>query len=74
MDSLNMRDSAFDPMNKQNNHKGHNHYNNPVATDAMIELGRGLGQIPLSASDMFNDEEEELESKRKEDEEKKKKN
>jgi hypothetical protein len=37
-----MRDSAFDPMNKPQNHKNHN-YNNPLATDPMIELGRGLG-------------------------------
>lgn len=39
-----MRDSAFDPMNKPHNSKDHNsYYNKPVATDPMIELGRGLG-------------------------------
>lgn len=52
-DSLNFRDSSFDPMNKTREP-----LIQPIAVDPMRELAKGLGQAPHSPRDMWIDEEE----------------
>ena len=44
----------------------------PVAVDHMVELGKGLGQLPPDANSLFIDEEEQAEERRRQEEDKKK--
>jgi hypothetical protein len=45
-DSLNFRDSSFDPMDKSRKGKKESSLNiQPIAVDPLRELGKGLGQI-----------------------------
>ena len=84
-DSLNFRDSSFDPMTNNRadfdapffgdgpkGMKKNKGLIQPVAVDPMVELGKGLGQLPPDANNMFIDEEEQAEEKRRIEEEKKK--
>ncbi len=45
--------------------KGRDGLIQPVAVDPMIELGKGLGQLPPDAKDLFIDEEEQAEERRR---------
>ena len=68
-----MRDSNFDPMSRGKKKEGSSLIV-PIAIDPLRELGKGLGQIPLSARDILAEEEQaEEEQRRIEEEEKKKK-
>ena len=62
-----MRDSSFDPMNRNKGKSA------PIGMDPMHKLGKELGQVPLSARDQFMDEDDEELQRKKEEEEKKRK-
>ena len=75
-DSLNFRDSAFDPAGRSPSGLGDAAREpsliQPIAVDPMRELGRGLGQLPPDAAQLFLEEEQQIEEQRRKEEEKKK--